>query len=185
MPSRYAELVQPHLDDFRFLRRQQVFDVIIQQIMRQADLFGPGAAGGLPGSVELSDLGPVLAAARAARRVGLRELAAETRIDHKTISRIERGRANPTLGTLQRIAAALGKKLQVALVDEAKDQPLFDPQPKEQGPGVEGPAEEGPAEQEATPWGLDHLFPNPPELAELPPSPSLDELFGHPLSLLW
>ena len=179
MPSRYVrENVQPFLEEYRLLRRQKVFDIVLRQILRQPDLFGPGAGGGLPESVELPLLGQLLAAARAAQRVGLRELAAETRIDHKTISHIERGRANPTIDTLQRIATALGKKFQVTLVDETPEKKSAAPRPKPAGPELAGPAPQGPALQGIGARRIDNPFPDTPEFAELPPVPTLEELFA-------
>jgi transcriptional regulator with XRE-family HTH domain len=51
--------------------------------------------------------------------MSLSELAAATGIDKAALSRLESGQAaNPTYNTLARIAKALGKRVQLALVDE-------------------------------------------------------------------
>ncbi len=41
------------------------------------------------------------------------ELASKTGINQADISRIERGLSNPSIGTLQRLAVALGSELKV------------------------------------------------------------------------
>ena len=53
--------------------------------------------------------------ARAQRGLSQKELAALTGIDQSDISRIERGVANPSIQTLQRIADALGGRLTVSI----------------------------------------------------------------------
>ncbi len=45
-----------------------------------------------------------------------KEFAARTGITQADISRLENGEANPSLKTMKRLAAALGKKLQIAFV---------------------------------------------------------------------
>ncbi len=51
-------------------------------------------------------------------KVGLtqKQLSEKTGISQADISRIERGTANPSLKTLQRLASALGKKIQIDFV---------------------------------------------------------------------
>jgi DNA-binding Xre family transcriptional regulator len=50
--------------------------------------------------------------------MSLAELERRTGIDQATLSKLENGKnANPTLGTLQRVAAALGKQIQCRLCD--------------------------------------------------------------------
>ncbi|MEE3410702.1 MAG: helix-turn-helix transcriptional regulator [Treponema sp.] len=44
------------------------------------------------------------------------ELSTRTGITQADISRLENGEANPSLKTMKRLAAALGKKLQIAFV---------------------------------------------------------------------
>lgn len=45
------------------------------------------------------------------------ELAARAGVARATVARIERGEAGVTLATLQRVAAALGQRLEVRLVE--------------------------------------------------------------------
>ena len=67
------------------------------------------------------DLATALAALRIERErqgLALTDLQERTRIDRATISKLERGEmANPTAGTLQTLAAALGKRLAWSLAD--------------------------------------------------------------------
>lgn len=53
--------------------------------------------------------------ARAAAGVSQKELAALTGIDQSDLSKIERGIANPSVGTMERIAAALGGQLTISI----------------------------------------------------------------------
>lgn len=53
--------------------------------------------------------------ARAKAGISQKELAAATGIDQSDISKIERGVANPSISTLNRIANALGAKLSVSI----------------------------------------------------------------------
>ncbi len=59
-------------------------------------------------------VGNALLAARARAAMSQVELAAKTGIDQADISRIERGLSNPSIGTLQRLAVALGSELKVS-----------------------------------------------------------------------
>ena len=61
-------------------------------------------------------VGVIIAEARKQAGLSQKALAALTGIDQSDISRIERGLANPSLGTLERIAGALHKKLSVTLL---------------------------------------------------------------------
>ena len=54
-------------------------------------------------------------AARAERGMTQMELSELTGINQADISRIERGTANPTVGTLEKIAAALGGRLNITI----------------------------------------------------------------------
>ncbi len=56
-----------------------------------------------------------VASARADSGKSQMELATLTGIDQSDISKIERGVANPSIATLNRIAEALGKKLQITI----------------------------------------------------------------------
>ena len=55
------------------------------------------------------------ASARAAAGISQKQLAALTGIDQSDLSKIERGTANPSVATLERIAAALGGKLTISI----------------------------------------------------------------------
>ncbi|MBR3183630.1 MAG: helix-turn-helix transcriptional regulator [Firmicutes bacterium] len=55
---------------------------------------------------------------RAEAGLSQKELADLTGIDQSDISKIERGASNPTLGTLERIANALGGKLVISIETE-------------------------------------------------------------------
>ena len=57
-----------------------------------------------------------VAAARAISGLSQQQLAEKTGINQSDISRIERGTANPSIQTLERIAKALGGKLTVSIV---------------------------------------------------------------------
>ena len=56
-----------------------------------------------------------VAAARAVSGLSQKQLAQMTGIDQSDISKIERGTANPSISTLERIAKALGGKLAVSI----------------------------------------------------------------------
>lgn len=58
-------------------------------------------------------VGKALLAARAKAAMSQVELASKTGINQADISRIERGLSNPSIGTLQRLAVALGSELKV------------------------------------------------------------------------
>ena len=57
-----------------------------------------------------------VAAARAAAGISQKELAALTGIDQSDLSKIERGTANPSVGTLERIAIALDGQLAITIL---------------------------------------------------------------------
>ena len=56
-----------------------------------------------------------VASARAMSGISQKQLAAITGIDQSDISKIERGVANPSVSTLERIAKALGGKLAISI----------------------------------------------------------------------
>lgn len=60
--------------------------------------------------------GNAVAAARARKGFSQRELSEATGIDQSDISKIERGAANPSVGTLNRIAEALDARLFISIV---------------------------------------------------------------------
>lgn len=71
-------------------------------------------------------VGNAVAAARAGKGLSQKELAAATGIDQSDISKIERGIANPSIGTLSRIAEALDAKLIVSIVAKSIEHPMID-----------------------------------------------------------
>ena len=68
-----------------------------------------------PFSVHLSSAQAVTAA-RAKAGISQKQLAAKAHIDQSDLSKIERGVANPSVSTLERIAAALGGTLSINIV---------------------------------------------------------------------
>jgi DNA-binding XRE family transcriptional regulator len=60
-------------------------------------------------------VGNAVAAARARKGISQKELSDLTGIDQSDISKIERGIANPSINTLNRIARALDAKLQISM----------------------------------------------------------------------
>ena len=62
-----------------------------------------------------SVIGEAVAAARAEANLSQKQLEALTGIDQSDISKIERGLANPSISTLERLAKAMGKTLSVHL----------------------------------------------------------------------
>lgn len=67
----------------------------------------------LPANLQLAQ---AVAAARAEAGLSQTQVAALTGIDQSDLSKIERGVANPSFSTLERIATALGGKLSVSIV---------------------------------------------------------------------
>lgn len=61
--------------------------------------------------------GEELAAARVSKDMTQSELAAATGIDQSDISRIERGEANPSIRTLQRLANGMGKDMKLQFIE--------------------------------------------------------------------
>ena len=64
-------------------------------------------------------VGEVVLGARAEKNLSQKQLSKMTGIDQADLSRIERGVANPSVGTLMRIAAALDKTLSIEFTDKA------------------------------------------------------------------
>ncbi len=67
------------------------------------------------------DVGNAVAAARAKRNLSQKELAEAAGMDQSDLSKIERGVANPSISTLQRIAQAMGGELKVSLIVPYED----------------------------------------------------------------
>ncbi|MBO4289221.1 MAG: helix-turn-helix transcriptional regulator [Lachnospiraceae bacterium] len=66
--------------------------------------------------------GDAVLSARARRGLSQKQLAAACGIDQADLSRIERGLANPSVGTLKKIADSLQTRLIIQLEDAEKDQ---------------------------------------------------------------
>ena len=64
-----------------------------------------------------SSVGDVVIAARAKTGMTQKELAQITGVDQSDISRIERGSANPTVETLEKLASGLGGELVIKIVN--------------------------------------------------------------------
>ena len=62
------------------------------------------------------DIIRAMADARIAQNLTQKELAERTGIDQTDISKLERGNANPSLRTLQRLAAGMGMKIKLEFV---------------------------------------------------------------------
>ena len=62
-----------------------------------------------------------MASARALSGMSQKQLAAATGIDQSDISKLERGMANPSVSTLERIAKALGGRLVIQVVPQADE----------------------------------------------------------------
>lgn len=180
MSSRYANLIGgPLIDEYRAMRREGIFDTMLQRMLEQFGPLGEGEhAGANRPSIELEKVGQLLGAAREVRRRSLRELATELGIDNTTIGRIERGQANPTIGTLQRLAAALGKQLRVSMVDANAEQAEAAPRTKVRRPKPPRQLDLRTDEERAAAEFWDSLLAALPKPEELPPLPTLEELFG-------
>lgn len=61
-------------------------------------------------------VGEVVACARSKVGISQKELAALTGIDQSDISKIERGMANPSITTLDRLAKAMGMEIQISMI---------------------------------------------------------------------
>ncbi len=73
-----------------------------------------------PGPVRL---GQAIRAAREARGLSLRELARRVNVSPSFVSQVERGQANPSVGTLYAVVAELGTSLDDLIGDAAPDTP--------------------------------------------------------------
>lgn len=63
----------------------------------------------------LDDVMATLKAARESAGVSLRDLEKSTGISRGNLSRLENGSSNPTIATLRRYAAAIGKSVQITV----------------------------------------------------------------------
>ncbi len=89
----------------------------IEELVARGDLTGQPMTHGL--HLELRALLHDLKQVRESAGVSLADLAEKSGIDKAALSRLENGvQANPTLETLARYAAALGKQIRLTAVDE-------------------------------------------------------------------
>lgn len=79
------------------------------------------------------NVGLPVSTARRSRRLSQSELAEKASMDQSDISKIERGIANPSVRTLQKIANALNCKLVISFKSNDPNDPLFYPELEEQG----------------------------------------------------
>lgn len=68
------------------------------------------------------EIGEVVSCTRYDSEVTQKQLSELTGIDQSDISKIERGAANPSVGTLKKIAKALGKELRISFVDASEEE---------------------------------------------------------------
>jgi transcriptional regulator with XRE-family HTH domain len=161
MSNRFTQqIIMPMLRNFRDLRSQGAFDVAILELLSQPEKLESALP--LRDGVKLGEVRKLLSRERVAQRMSLRDLAEQAGMDSANLGRLERGvDSNPTIGTLDRIAAALGKKLMVSFVY------------------IEG-------QNKTAAKNSEHLG-TPPcnPLDELLHQPSLDELFQQPADDFW
>lgn len=87
------------------------FDELYREIEQEAHAEGPEAVAELRALEEYYGLWTELLELRRRRRMTQAELASRSGVPQSEISRIERGAANPTFGTLHALVAALGAEL--------------------------------------------------------------------------
>jgi ribosome-binding protein aMBF1 (putative translation factor) len=83
--------------------------------VRQDRLVAPAARSGYQRTKRAAELGEQIRALREAGGISQAELARRIGSTQPSIARLEAGRVSPTLATLERVAAALGAELIVAL----------------------------------------------------------------------
>lgn len=74
----------------------------------------------------ISQVSGALAKARTAAALTQRELAQRARTAQSVVARIERGQANPTIGTLERLLDVAGFELGVEIVPKSSADPIVD-----------------------------------------------------------
>ena len=79
----------------------------------RADLIQQAQAAQQPAA--LDDVMATLKAARESAGISLRDLEESTGISRGNLSRLENGSSNPTIATLRRYAAAIGKSVQITV----------------------------------------------------------------------
>ena len=105
--------------DFLDIETEEIYDC--GTTVRKTDPFQAG------------NFGAPVSAARKSRGVSQASLAEKTGIDQSDISKIERGIANPSVKTLQRIANALDCDLVIKFRSRNPEDPLFYPELEENG----------------------------------------------------
>jgi len=85
----------------------------IREIEAEAQAEGTEAVAQLEAFREHFRVGRKLAQARIAKKLTQKEVAARAHVDQADISKIERGLANPTFGTLRAVACAVGYEVDV------------------------------------------------------------------------
>lgn len=86
-------------------------------------------------------IGQRLRQVRMARGISLRELARRIGVSASFVSQVERGKSNPSVGTLYAFVAELGTSL-----DELTGSQLAQPGPDQPGPGQPGPVQPSPGQ---------------------------------------
>lgn len=98
------------------------FEAFYREIEKQAHRDGPAAVAELDELREYYGLVAQLIHLRRARNMTQKQLEAATGIPQAEISRIESGRANPTLATLRTLVRAMGGKIQI--VEKPPPEPI-------------------------------------------------------------
>lgn len=83
----------------------------------------------LPGEPAVENLGAAIRAAREARGLSLRELARRVDVSPSFVSQLERGRANPSVGTLYALVSVLGISLNELLGGPTQGATKASPEP--------------------------------------------------------
>lgn len=94
--------------------RDDLEDYIAERAARN-----PGFPGLMEAAAERKRLLRDLAAARRTARLTQADVATRMKTSTSAVARLERGEMNPTVATLQRFAAAVGRKIDWRLVREA------------------------------------------------------------------
>lgn len=115
--NEFGMLEETVLGLFDLLAVKHQTDLATLQTQLAGSSFASGS--GISAACELARAGALLRAERQKQGIQLSEFQAATGMIPSALSRIENLKdPNPTIGTLNRIAAVLGKKLVVALADK-------------------------------------------------------------------
>lgn len=104
-------------DDFlvREVSQSRVSYAVLSLDAESGKTAGAPASSALPSRSWCQTIGPKIAEKRKAAGMTQRELAEKTGIDQAAISRIESGRANPTLNTLDALVEGVGSSLLIEI----------------------------------------------------------------------